>query len=174
MKSMSAPPRISREGWVPATPEKRVNKRHMLIPKTGLTNATIPTLIDFSEAICPPERRALREIVETAEVVREGDHLYLVARVSAATLDSLATFETSREDLENDCDELVNEDGTNESAADWQETLPGSLAARCGYLAERQERHRATYDWRRDQNELRKVKRQLNALAAKKRKRVKA
>ncbi len=52
--------------------------------------------------ICPPERRALREIVETAEVVREGDHLYLLARVSAATLDSLAIFETSREDLEED------------------------------------------------------------------------
>ena len=43
---------------------------------------------------------ALREIVETAEVVRESDHVILVARVSAATLDSLATFETSREDLE--------------------------------------------------------------------------
>ena len=47
----------------------------VLIPKTGLTNATIPTLMDFSEVICPAERRALREIVETAEVVREGDHL---------------------------------------------------------------------------------------------------
>ncbi len=42
----------------------------------------------------------MREIVETAEVVRENGHTYLVARVSAATLDSLATFETSRADLE--------------------------------------------------------------------------
>ncbi len=56
--------------------------------------------MDFSESICPPERRALREIVETAEVVRENGHVYLVARVSSATLDSLATFETSRADLE--------------------------------------------------------------------------
>ena len=172
MRRQTALPRIAREGWVPAAPEKRVSKRAMLIPKTGHVTDDIPRLMDFSEVICPAERRALREIVETAEVVREGDHLYLVARVSAATLDSLATFETSREDLENDCDELVNEDGTNESAADWQETLPGSLAARCGYLAERQERHRATYDWRRDQEEMRKVKRQVNALVAKKRKRV--
>ena len=116
----SIPPRLSREGFVPAAPDKRVDKRAMLIPKTGLTNATIPTLMDFSEVICPPERRALREIVETAEVVREGDHLYLLARVSATTLDSLATFETSREDLEEEPDaEKVNEDGTNESALEW-------------------------------------------------------
>ena len=47
----------------------------------------------------------------------------LLARVSAATLDSLATFETSREDLEEGADaEQVNEDGsdnedgTNESS----------------------------------------------------------
>ena len=127
--------------------------------------------------ICPPERRALREIVETAEVVREGDHLYLLARVSAATLDNLATFETSREDLELEPDaEQVNEDGsdnedgTNESSHDGGAMGPDHRR----YLAGRQERHRATYDWRRDQDELRKVERQLSALAAKKRKRVKA
>ena len=102
MRRQTALPRISREGWVPAAPEKRVNKRAMLIPKTGKPSDHLPTLMDFSEVICPPERRALREIVETAEVVREGDHLYLLARVSAATLDSLATFETAREDLEED------------------------------------------------------------------------
>ncbi len=153
----------------------------MLIPKTGQPSDHLPTLMDFSEAICPPERRALREIIETGEVVRENGHTYLVARVSAATLDSLATFETSREDLEDGGDtELVNEDGTdnedgtNESAADWQENWPGGIEARRGYIAARQERHRATYDRSRDDEELRKVQRQVNALAAKKRKRVKA
>ncbi len=173
-RDLEAPPRLAREGWVPAGPEKRVNKRAMLIPKTGLTNATIPTLMDFSEVICPPERRALREIVETAEVVKEGGHLYLVARVSAATLDSLATFETSREDLEEEPDaEQVNEDGsdnedgTNESSYEGHERGPDHRR----YLAGRQERHRATYDRARDQDELRKVKGQVNALAAKKRKR---
>ena len=100
MRRQPALPRLAREGWVPAGPDKRVNKRAMLIPKTGHVTDDIPRLMDFSEVICPAERRALREIVETAEVVREGDHLYLLARVSAATLDSLATFETSREDLE--------------------------------------------------------------------------
>ncbi len=156
MRRQAALPRISREGWVPAGPEKRVNTRAMLIPKTGLANAAIPVLMDFSEVICPPERRALREIVETAEVVRENGHTYLVARVSAATLDSLATFETSREDLEEGADaEQVNEDGsdnedgTNESSYDGHE---GPDHRR--YLAARQERYR-------------------DALAAKKRKRVK-
>ncbi len=46
-----AAPRLAREGWIPAGPDKRVNKRAMLIPKTGLTNATIPTLMDFSEVL---------------------------------------------------------------------------------------------------------------------------
>ena len=177
MRRQTALPRISREGWVPAAPEKRVNKRAMLIPKTGHVTDDIPRLMDFSEVLCPAERRALREIIETAEVVREGDHLYLLARVSAATLDSLATFETSREDLEVEPDaEQVdevgsdNEDGTNESSHDGDAMGPDHRR----YLAGRQEHHRATYDWPRDQDELRKVKSQLNALAAKKRKRVKA
>ena len=100
MRRLTAPPRIAREGFVPAGPEKRITKRHMLIPKTGDPTEHIPRLFDFSEVICPAERRALREIVETAEVVRQNGHVYLTARVSAATLDSLATFETSREDLE--------------------------------------------------------------------------
>ncbi len=59
-RHVEAPPRLAREGFMPASPEKRTNKRAMLIPKTGLTNATIPTLMDFSEVICPPERHALR------------------------------------------------------------------------------------------------------------------
>ena len=203
MRRQTALPRIAREGWVPAGPDKRISKRAMLIPKTGLTNATIPRLMDFSEVICPAERRALREIIETAEVVREGDHLYLVARVSAATLDSLATFETSREDLEVEPDaEQVNEDGTNESAAEWNGSSSGHAmiqddrefdcpAARRRFIAERQgppREHRyvdqdgrecrvlepSRYDATKDQEEMRKVERQLNALAAKKRKRVKA
>jgi len=96
----SAPPRLAREGFVPASPEKRPNRRNILIPKTGDPIDHIPRLFDFSEVICPPERRALREIVETAEVVRQNGHVYLTARVSPDTLDALATFETSREDLE--------------------------------------------------------------------------
>ncbi len=100
MRRSAALPRLAREGFIPASPGRRTNRRNMLIPKTGDPTEDIPRLFDFSEVICPPERRALREIVETAEVVRQNGHVYLVARVSSATLDSLATFETSREDLE--------------------------------------------------------------------------
>ncbi len=113
----------------------------MLIPKTGHPSDHNPTLMDFSEVICPPERRALREIIETAEVVQENGHTYVVARVSAATLDSLATFETSREDLEEEPDaEKVDEDGTNESSHDGDAMGPDHRR----YLAGRQERQRAT------------------------------
>ncbi len=184
-----ATPRLAREGFVPAGPDKRVNKRvnkrAMLIPKTGLTN-DIPTLMDFSEVICPAERRALREIIETAEVVREGGHLYLLARVSAATLDNLATFETSREDLEPEPDhEQVNEDRDDsdfEPDDDREHDFPRE---RQKYIKDRQEPGREhlwhgrrfvdppSYDATKDEEELRKTKHQLNALAAKKRKRVK-
>jgi len=172
----------------------------MLIPKMGLTNATIPTLMDFSEAICPPERRALREIVETAEVVKEGDHLYLVARVSAATLDSLATFETAREDLEEDNEPSIGsgsggyevdaelDDCDDEPEPDEGPDAPG---LRRRFIAERHKPPRelryvnqdgrecrtlipSRYDATKDQDEMRKTKRQLSTLAAKKRKRVKA
>ncbi len=104
MRRQTVLPRLAREGFMPASPEKRPNRRNMLIPKTGDPTEHIPRLFDFSEVICPAERRALREIVETAEVVRENGHVYLTARVSSATLDSLATFETSREDLEENGD----------------------------------------------------------------------
>ena len=184
-QKVSAQPRLAREGWVPAGPEKRVHKRHMAIPTTGHVNDHIHMIADFSQVLCPPERRALREIVETAEVVRENGHTYLVARVSSVTLDSLATFETSRADLEDGGDdepsiggaycnslidaEEVNEDGTNASSGDRDETLPHNLEARRPYIAKRQERHRAVYDATKDEEELRKIDREVDAVIAKKR-----
>ncbi len=201
MRQQPAPPRIAREGWVPAGPEKRVNKHAMLIPKTGNPSDHIPTLMDFSEVICPAERRALREIIETAEVVKEGGHLYLLARVSAATLDSLATFETSREDLEEDDEPSIGagyaggyevdaelDTSDFEPDDDREHDFPRE---RQKYIVERQKPGREhkwldpegrerrfvdppRYDRTRDDEELRKTKRQVNALAAKKRKRVKA
>ncbi len=197
MTRASTLPRLAREGFVPAGNGKGVSKRHMLIPKTGHPSDHLPTLIDFSEAICPPERRALREIVETAEVVREGDHLYLLARVSAATLDSLATFETSREDLEEDDEPSIGSYGIGvvgeadleldnsdfEPDHDEEYDFPRE---RQKYIKDRQEPGRGhiwhgrrfvdppSYDKMKDVEELRKVKRQVNALVAKKRRRVKA
>ena len=48
----------------------------------------------------PPERRALREIVETGDLVKENGHTYIVARLSSATIDALAAFEAEGEDRE--------------------------------------------------------------------------
>ncbi len=186
MRHQTALPRLAREGWVPAGNGKRVSKRAMLIPKTGHPPDHIPTLMDFSEVMCPPERRALREIVETAEVVRDNGHVYLVARVSAATLDSLASFETSREDLEDggddepeetDCDlgysETPGLEGCELDEADMEFDAPG---LRRRFIAERQQPKTRVDGQRapRADDELRKAQRQVNALAAKKRKRVKA
>ena len=64
-RTVTARPRLSREGFVPAGPKKRVDKRTMLIPKTSCPSDHLPTLMDFSEVVCSPERRALREFVET-------------------------------------------------------------------------------------------------------------
>ena len=84
-RNVSAPPRLAREGWVPAGPAKRVHKRHMLIPKTGRRYEPNRAPMECSEDLAPPERRALREIVETAELVKENNRTYLVACVSSAT-----------------------------------------------------------------------------------------
>ena len=109
MKQQPAPSRLAREGFVPAGPEKRITKRHMLIPKTGDPSDYLPTINDFSDA--PRESRVLREIVETADLVRENGHTYLVARVSSYTIDALAAFEAERADLEPDgSDELGGDD----------------------------------------------------------------
>ncbi len=101
------------------------------------------------------------------------------------TLDSLATFETSRADLEEGGDdepsiggaycnslidaEEVNEDGTNESSGNPDDVLPRNIKARCSYIAKRQERHRAVYDATKDEEELRKIDREVDAVIAKKR-----
>ncbi len=144
-----------------------MNKRARLIPKTGNPSDYLPTIMDFSDA--PRERRVLREICETGDLIRENGHTYLVARVSSYTVDTLAAFESERADLEDSADaELVNEDGTDGSALEWQ-AEPGGFVARSDYIAERQERHRGTYNVTKDRDELRKTKRQVNALAAKKR-----
>ena len=109
-RTLSAPPRIAREGWVPAGPEKGVNKRHMRIPKTGGSPYNyIPTIMDLTDG--PREREVLREICETGDLIQQNGHTYLVARVSSHTVDTLATFESEREDLEVEPDaEQVDED----------------------------------------------------------------
>ena len=59
----------------------------------------------------PPERRALREIIERGDLAHVDGQAYLVAPVSAATIDALAAFSAEGEDLE---DEPVEDDGDSE------------------------------------------------------------
>ena len=100
MRRQTALPRLAREGFVPAGPEKRTNKRNMLIPKTGHPSGHLPTIYDFSDM--PREKRVLTEIVETGDIIRRGKHSYLVARVSSYTVDTLAAFQSERADQEPD------------------------------------------------------------------------
>ena len=65
-------PRLAREGLVPASLEKRVDKRNMLIPKTGHVDDHLPTVRVFSDM--PREKRILDEICETADLIRENGH----------------------------------------------------------------------------------------------------
>jgi hypothetical protein len=98
-------PRLADQGFVPALNGRRIPESQMLIPRpkprAGENQVLVRDALLLGE-LGPPERRALREIVETAEVVSEGRHRYLVARVSSETIDALAAFEAGREDLEPD------------------------------------------------------------------------
>ena len=51
MRRETPPPRLAREGFVPAAPEKRVNKRAMLIPKTGRPSDHLPTVSALPAAL---------------------------------------------------------------------------------------------------------------------------
>ncbi len=67
----------------------------------------------------PPERRALREIVERGDLAMVDGQAYLVAPVSPATLDALATFEAEGEDREDEPVEDDGEDGPSIVSTTW-------------------------------------------------------
>ena len=61
---------------------------------------------EFTGGLGPPERRALREIAEHGPLTVIEGQFFLVAPVSAPTIDALAAFEAEGEDREDDlCDE---------------------------------------------------------------------
>ncbi len=86
-------------------------KATLLIPKVTPRPEFIPALPDdalswLAGALGPPERRAMREIAERGDLTVVEGRSYLVAPVSAPTIDALAAFEAEAEDRENDlCDE---------------------------------------------------------------------
>ncbi len=151
MRHETAPPRLARQGFVPAGPEKRVSKRAMLTPKTTPRPEFIPalpehTLIWLAGELGPAERRAMREIVERGDLAEVNGQVYLVAPVSAPTIDALAAFEAEGEDRENDlCDEEeTDDDRSNDDAFDavngvaiMDDFEPDCPEARQRFIAER-------------------------------------
>ena len=96
-----ATPRLTREGWVPACPDRRVGSG-MLIPKpepSGLPNAreVPPCLLG---QLGPAERIALREIAETGDIQQYNGKTYIVAAISSMTLGTLSAFETELDEHE--------------------------------------------------------------------------
>ena len=81
---------------------------HNMPSPAGLPPSALPWL---AADLGPPERRALREIVERGDLAMVDGQAYLVAPVSPATIDALAAFSAEGEDME---DEPVEDDGDSE------------------------------------------------------------
>ena len=77
----------------------------MLIPRPRRRRQYLPALVEgtlswLAGKLGPSDRRALREIAETGDIVKRGERTYLIARVSSATVAALAVFEAEGEDRE--------------------------------------------------------------------------
>ena len=106
-------------------------------------------LIWLAGELGPSERRAMREIVERGDLAEVNGQAYLVAPVSAPTIDALAAFEAEGEDRENDlCDEEeTDDDRSNDDAFDavngvaiTDDFEPDCPEARERFIAERAKR----------------------------------
>lgn len=93
-----------------------MNRRAMLIPKPRRRREFIPAmdvtgLSYLASKLGSAERRAMREIAERADLIEVGGKRFVLAEVSDATLEALATFEAEGEDLEfeQDCDRSDSE-----------------------------------------------------------------
>ncbi len=67
----------------------------------------------------PPERRALREIVERGDLAMVDGQPFIVAPVSPETIDALAAFEAEGEDMEDEPVEDDGEDGPSMVSTTW-------------------------------------------------------
>ncbi len=67
----------------------------------------------------PPERRALRGIVERGDLAMVDGQPFIVAPVSGETLDTLAAFEAEGEDLEDEPVEDQGDDGPAIVSTTW-------------------------------------------------------
>ena len=98
----------------------------MLLPKPRLRRSIIPSVDEralswLAGKLGPDERKALRHIAETADLIETGDSTWLLAPVTADLVDTLAAFEADGEDRENDL--------YDEPQADDEPSLGGSCDA---------------------------------------------
>ena len=102
--AQSAAPGTSIGSSVKAQTQTRAFRRHALIPKTpGGGRRQRPEEIE--DALGPPERQALREIAETADLAIIDGRLVLIAVITDQTVDALAAFEAEAAELEGDDDD---------------------------------------------------------------------
>lgn len=124
MKRPSYTPRLSREGFVPAGPAKKVARTHMLVPKPTDRSHYLPALGEWEliyalTAAAPAEMRALAQIVATADVLDVEGKPWLLVPADPVLIEQLACFQAGNEDLENDlCDEPPETDQDNDDAVD--------------------------------------------------------
>ena len=99
MRHHLPPPRLSREGFVPADAPAGAQRRDMLLPKPPHPELTpyIPALPEHHLAgligdLAPNERKALDQIVQTADVLTVAERQWLLVPASQWLLEFLATF----------------------------------------------------------------------------------
>ena len=87
-----------------------MTRRAMLTPKPSRRRRFIPALPDFDlrywvGKLAPPERKALAQICETADLLTVDDRPWLLVPADPRLLDTLAAFGAEAEDRENDLED---------------------------------------------------------------------
>ena len=92
-----------------------MTRRAMLIPKPSRRRRFIPALPDFDlrhliGKLAPPERKALAQICETADLLTVDERPWLLVPADPRLLDTLAVFGAEAEDRENDLEDEPQRD----------------------------------------------------------------
>ena len=130
-----------------------MSRRAMLIPKPSRRPRFIPALPDYEldhliGKLAPPERKALAQICETADLLTVDERPWLLVPADPKLLDTLAVFGAEAEDRENDL-ENERDDRDNDNALDFAmdrgvpvvddgDREPNSPRERRGYIEDRQ------------------------------------
>jgi len=111
-------------------------RRHALLPKSkhAPKRGFVPSLPQdqlswLAGRLGPAQRAPLRQIAQNGDFLTVDGRTYLLAPVTAETIDALAAFETEGEDRE--CD-LEDEPGTDEEGAAWPTSHNGHLSGGLG------------------------------------------